>query len=195
MQDKVFSIPLQTLMLIALAALVYLLTGASSETLVYQQHAVLQGEWWRWFTSHWVHTGLQHFGLDAIALLILAGTLEYFAPKWVLPSLGLGILMVNLMLWQQNMAVYCGLSGALHAFLLPLIWLLWKRYQSPILPLIAAASLAKMGYETSLQQTLFMTNTWPPIIESHLAGYFGGFILCVVWQVMERNHNPVSYET
>lgn len=67
-------IPIVTLTVVSLSALVYLLPISS--LLVYNRHAILAGEWWRLVTSHWVHFSPQHFLYDTAAFGIAGVMIE-----------------------------------------------------------------------------------------------------------------------
>jgi len=67
-------IPIVTWIVVGLSVLVYLLPVSAS--LAYNRHAILDGEWWRMLTGHWVHFSLQHFLYDTAALGIAGWMIE-----------------------------------------------------------------------------------------------------------------------
>jgi rhomboid family GlyGly-CTERM serine protease len=67
-------IPIVTLVVVGLSALIYLLPISSP--LAYNRHAILTGEWWRMLTGHWVHFSPRHFLYDTAAFGIAGWMIE-----------------------------------------------------------------------------------------------------------------------
>lgn len=68
-------------LLISLVGLVQLLPGNASETGGLLRAGIRQGEWWRLFTSPFLHGNPVHFAMNAAALLYLGKRVEVFA-RW-----------------------------------------------------------------------------------------------------------------
>jgi rhomboid family GlyGly-CTERM serine protease len=67
------TIPRLTLALLASLLVAYCATGAA-ELLVYDRAAILQGQWWRLATGHWVHFSHAHL-LCNVLVIAAAGSL------------------------------------------------------------------------------------------------------------------------
>ena len=85
----------------------------------YNRH-VFFTEPWRWWTAHWVHLGVWHWVLNAVALSLLPEIFfhtsrRFFLLLWfTLPPL-LSLLLYFL---QPTLILYAGLSGVLHGIYL-----------------------------------------------------------------------------
>jgi len=86
---------------------------AAFATLAYNRTQILQGEWWRLITGHWVHFTASHLFWD-LAILVPAGALlERRNPA----ALGCTILFsplaisFALLAFDPAMAIYAGISG------------------------------------------------------------------------------------
>ena len=69
-------LPWRSLLLVAGAIAAYLVLGAAPGDWVFDRMAIAQGEWWRLFTGHWVHSDPTHAGWDISALLLLGALFE-----------------------------------------------------------------------------------------------------------------------
>ena len=120
--------PNQTLLFVSTTIALYFSYGPAAEHLVYVRQAIVNGEWWRFFTTHWIHSHWEHLLLDSSALLILSALLEKHQPKLVVPTLLIGTIAVNGLLWwlRPDIQIYCGLSGILHSLFLPTLYVLWQ---------------------------------------------------------------------
>lgn len=93
---------------------------SSVTILVYNVQSISQGEYWRLFTCHILHTNNYHLLLNAFALVLLALIHRTFYPGYNLLYLYLFsafFISVNLYLFSPSMHQYVGLSGVLHALL------------------------------------------------------------------------------
>jgi rhomboid family GlyGly-CTERM serine protease len=99
-----------TLLLFALPALA---AGIAPGALIYDRAALLQGEWWRLWTGHWVHFSGSHLAWN-LGVLIVAGTwLERLRPSTLLRVVLVGapVISIGLLMFAPTMAAYGGLSG------------------------------------------------------------------------------------
>lgn len=109
---------------LALAALMLTLSFFGEPLLgylAYYRPAILEGEWWRLYSGHFVHFGWRHTLMNVGGLLLLVlicrGCLtsrEWLTGLALLPAAaGLGLL-----LFERELTGYVGFSGALHGFFL-----------------------------------------------------------------------------
>ncbi len=108
-------------MIIVGIAAVLTLTGESGqEWLRYDRGAIIDGEYWRMLSGHFVHLGASHYLLNVAGLLLiwyLIGT-AFSLTHWLLIAAGT-IAGVDLGFWffSPGLIWYVGLSGLLHGLL------------------------------------------------------------------------------
>src|SRR3954468_15176636 len=104
-------IPLVTLIVVSLSAVVYLLPVGP--LLVYDRSAILNGEWWRLVTGHWVHFSRQHFLYDTAAFGIAGWMIESRGCRnfgW-LCLLAIFVTSASRLLCEPRLQICGGLSG------------------------------------------------------------------------------------
>src|SRR5947208_1629568 len=104
-------IPIVTLIVVSLSAVVYLLPVGPQ--LVYDRSAILNGEWWRLVTGHWVHFSSEHFLYDTAAFGIAGWMIESrrqrnFGGLCVLAAF---VISAAMLLFNPQLEVCGGLSG------------------------------------------------------------------------------------
>ncbi|MEJ2591946.1 MAG: hypothetical protein P8178_11180, partial [Candidatus Thiodiazotropha sp.] len=87
--------PWRSLLLTTLALVLYLWAGAAPQAWVYDRFAIAQGEWWRLFTGHWVHSDGEHALWDIGALLVLGLLFEVHLRRQLFSVLLLATLGVD----------------------------------------------------------------------------------------------------
>ena len=108
-------------MIIVGIAAVLAFTGESGrEWLRYDRGAIIDGEYWRMLSGHFVHLGASHYLLNVAGLLLiwyLIGT-AFSLTHWLLIAAGT-IAGVDLGFWffSPGLIWYVGLSGLLHGLL------------------------------------------------------------------------------
>ena len=149
---------------------------------IFDRH-VLFSEPWRLWTAHWVHLGLWHFALNAIALVLLPEIFlrtsqRFFILLWlVLPP----VLSLTLYTFQPNLIQYAGLSGVLHGIYLATAL---NAIQSSHVAerrmgwLVALGLCLKVSWEaySGNSQTAELIGA-PVILQSHLYGASLGFLI------------------
>lgn len=171
--------PWRTLLLTATALALYLWAGAAPEAWVYDRHAIAQGEWWRLFSGHWVHSDPEHALWDIGALLAL-GLLFESRLRWNLfPVLLLATLGVDLWLWyvQPSIVYYCGLSGILNGLLALGLVRWWRDQPHPLVWLTGLGAVLKIVWETAAGTALLTATAWPSVPEVHGVGFVCGLLL------------------
>jgi len=107
---------------VALACVVAAAWGdAARELLRYDRPAIVDAEYWRLLSGHFVHLGVPHLALNLAGLVLvwlLVGRL-YNTRQWILVA-AISILAMALGFWFLDEALrwYVGLSGLLHGLLL-----------------------------------------------------------------------------
>lgn len=141
--------------------------GSIEERLALFGPAVAEGEWWRLFTSGFVHYGLMHLGFNMAILYQLGTQIEHvlgpfrFALVFVAGLLGgsLGALVLD------PLALTGGASGAVFGLMAASLVVLHTR----------GANLRQSGLPTLLVVNLLITFVVPGIsIGGHLGGLAGG---------------------
>lgn len=129
-----------------------LLTGAAEwlhDELRFDRQAILQGQWWRLLTAHYLHLGWIHTALNGGGLLLLA----WMQPRgpwyaWLM-FYCLSAIFISVMLLQSTQVnLYVGASGVLHGLFILVAyfsaWLEpWRRY------LLMAVVMVKLLWEQS----------------------------------------------
>ena len=126
-----------TVFLILVNLLVFLaveLTGGSEDTMHMLQcgaaytPSVMQGEYYRIFTSMFLHFGPQHLGNNMLVLFVLGGRLERTVGRlkylliYLLGGMGGNLLCIFLELNSRDFAVSAGASGAVFAVMGAMIY-------------------------------------------------------------------------
>jgi len=164
-------------MVIILVGLHWLVDDKSQ--LYFSAASILQGEYWRIISGHFMHADGQHLFWNSLGLIVLGGLLEHRSRTLLLATIAAGIASVSALLLTPyaQLDFYCGLSGVLNSLLLVALWFEWRSTRSLLIPLIACGSIAKVIVEVS-QGTSIMTHiSWPPFAWSHVAGLFGGLFI------------------
>jgi rhomboid family GlyGly-CTERM serine protease len=183
MQKRLSGLPWITGSIAGLMAIIYIAIGPAPETWVFDRAALADGQIWRLFAAHWVHSDVGHLMWNLGGLLILGSSLERSAGgRQVVQVLMLGSLMVDLVVWLllPELSYYCGLSGALNALLLPALYSLREQFPKSALLLVAFGSLLKIVIEQQAGQALFSNTAWVSVPLAHLAGWIVGLLL-VIW--------------
>ncbi|MBI2498566.1 MAG: rhombosortase [Opitutae bacterium] len=102
-----------TFLLFGLPAVLVWLVPATHPVLLYERVAILNGDWWRLWTGHWVHFSFSHLAWN-LAVLLAAGTwLEHLQSGRLLrfTLLAASVLSLGLLAGEPAMQTYGGLSG------------------------------------------------------------------------------------
>jgi membrane associated rhomboid family serine protease len=150
--------------------------------------AVLQnGQWWRIFTSAFLHGGLLHIGVNMLSLWFLGRFIEYALGPWrvlvvyvvSLVAAGLGVVY-----FSPPIAATVGASGAIFG-LFGALFAIGLKLGRPGMDLIKA----NLGI---LVINLIITFTVPSISwQAHISGLVAGFLLTLVIFAPPRRVHPV----
>ena len=166
--------------LVGLLALVLVLlwfTGESGrELLRYERAAVLQGQYWRLLTAHFVHGSGQHLLLNGVGLGLVAALFprEYPVRGWLLIlASSIVTIDVGFVFLEPQLQWYVGLSGVLHGALAAGA-LGWWRHESRALALaLTAVIVGKLAWE-QWHGALPLSGDMPVVVDAHLYGAIGG---------------------
>ncbi len=150
--------------------------------------AVLQnGQWWRIFTSAFLHGGLLHIGVNMLSLWFLGRFIEYALGPWrmlvvyvvSLVAAGLGVVY-----FSPPIAATVGASGAIFG-LFGALFAIGLKLGRPGMDLIKA----NLGI---LVINLVITFTVPSISwQAHISGLVAGFLLTLLIFAPPRRVHPV----
>ena len=121
--------PIITILLIVINVLVYLVetaAGGSENTEValrfgalYTPYVIVKGEWWRLFTSMFIHFGLTHIASNMVSLYMVGRIVEAYYGKirflviYLAAGLGGGLLTLVTDLQSRDFSLTAGASGAI----------------------------------------------------------------------------------
>jgi len=163
-------------LLAALLVLLWLTGDAGRELLRYERTAVLQGQYWRLLTGHFVHGSAQHLLLNAVGLGLIAALFprEYPVRSWLL-ILASSIVTIDLgfVLLEPQLQWYVGLSGVLHGALAAgtLGW--WRHESKPLALGLTLVLVGKLAWE-QWHGALPLSGDMPVVVDAHLYGAIGG---------------------
>ena len=186
-----------TVLLILVNVLVFIgveLTGGSDNTVHMLQcgaaytPAIQQGEYYRIFTSMFLHFGLQHLANNMLVLFVLGGRLERTTGRlkylliYLLGGMGGNLLCVFLELNHKDFAVSAGASGAVFAVMGAMIYAV-IRGRGHIEDLSARQVLIMAAF------SLYFGFTSEGVDNAaHVGGLISGFILAVLLYHPSRHY-------
>jgi rhomboid family GlyGly-CTERM serine protease len=164
----------------AFLALLELGGDSLRNALSYDRAELVQGEWWRLVSAHFVHLDAEHTLLNTLGVVLMWALFarDYTPLRWLAIYL-VSSLTISAGLWMLNPEVpwYVGASGALHGAMAAgtLAHLRRRDLDSGILALIL---VAKLSYEQFAGSMPFAgdANT---LVDAHLYGAIGGLALAL----------------
>lgn len=170
------------------------------ELLQYDRTAIEAGEFYRLITGHFVHWNLDHFIWDAavfVALLVIGIRIDR---RRTLATLAVASVAIPGVLWfaLPEMQTYRGLSG-LDSALFALVATRWWRdcnaagnaRGSTALAALGAAFIAKLVYEITTGQTLFVDSIAAGFVPIPLAHLVGGAV-GLLWAFRKLRSERIS---
>lgn len=169
-------------MVLGLLMLLLQLNNQWAEPLLqFDRSALEQGELWRLFSAHLLHTNRWHFLMNLTALVVI---FLMHAPHYNLSRLcyllmvGFALIGLSIWFWSPQINYYVGLSGWLHALL---VWGACQDIQRQWSSgwLILAGVAAKIGWEQwqGASQQLVMLIDADVAIDAHFYGALTGVVL------------------
>ncbi len=184
-------LPWHTFFLLLIGLGLYAFLGPAPEALVFDRHAIMNGEAWRLFSAHWVHGDKQHLIWNLLALGILGWMLETsLGPIKLYATLLAGVFLVSVCVWWfiPHLDYYCGLSGVLNTLLFVILINGWRRTRNLIFPLVSIGATAKIGVELMQASAIFTNTSWPAVPEAHLVGALAAILVMFYQDVLKRCH-------
>lgn len=165
-------------LLIAALVLLSLLGEPGRLWLRYEREAVLQGDYWRLLTGHFVHGSGLHLLLNCAGLGLIAALFphHYSLRQWLLIGLlSLVAIDVGFVFWEPQLSWYVGLSGVLHGALAAGA-IAWWRYETRRLALaLSVIFVGKLLWE-QWHGALPLSGGLAVVVDAHLYGALGGVI-------------------
>jgi len=140
---------------------------------------VLQGEYWRLLTGHFMHVDGEHLLWNILALIILGFVIEQNNRFSLILSLGVSIVCLDIFLLSSwsHLDIYCGFSGVLNSLLVTALYGQMQKQKSLIFIFIGGICFIKIVSEILMNQALFSNISWPSYPYAHLIGFFSGAII------------------
>jgi rhomboid family GlyGly-CTERM serine protease len=162
--------------LAAAAAVLAWSVPAASGALLYDRSAILQGDWWRLWTGHWIHFSVSHLAWNIAVLLGAGAWLERLQPgslvRWLVA--GAPLISLTLLVGEPAMQVYGGLSGLATGAVVLLALMQWDRRPRSRVWWGAGLALValKLGVEAAQPAPLFagFSGAVRPSVLAHAAG-------------------------
>jgi rhomboid family GlyGly-CTERM serine protease len=181
-------IPVLTLLLSALACLLMCLPLTAHELLYFDYQRLLEGQWWKAVSGHWIHADASHLLWNVVALGVLAAIIERRSRALLLWSLAIGCVFVDILLFSplSSLQRYCGLSGILNTLLGVVLYLYWRETRSPLVLVTGLLCVGKIALEIVSGESVFTDISWPPFAMAHLAGLVAAPV--VLWICQRKDY-------
>jgi rhomboid family GlyGly-CTERM serine protease len=157
---------------------------SAEESFRYERTLVLEGEYWRLLSGHFVHGSLQHLVLNVVALALLTALFakEYSTRGWLLIIwLSIAAIDVGFVFYEPQLSWYVGYSGVLHGVLVAGAIAWWRRGPAPLALALSAVLVGKLAWE-QWQGALPLSGDLPVVVDAHLYGGIGGAVgASILW--------------
>lgn len=175
---------------ICLLATLVLLFDAGASLFTFDRQAILDGQWWRLVTGHFVHWNFEHYFFDVLMFATLGSICERKSRWSFAGCLVASILAISAAIWWAAPDTsYCrGLSGIDSAIFTLAAGMLvhdaWKRRDGVMVSAIAVCLLgfaAKVVYEVATGRTIFVDSAsagFTPLPLTHAVGAVVGIAVC-----------------
>jgi rhomboid family GlyGly-CTERM serine protease len=154
---------------------------AARQALSYEREGLLQGQWWRLLSAHFVHLDLEHAVLNGLGVILMWALFarDYAPLRWLVIYLG-SALAVSAGLWFLNPELdwYVGASGALHGVMTAGTMAHLKRGDLDGW-ILAGFIVLKLGYER-FAGALPFAGSPDTVVDAHLYGAAGGVVLALL---------------
>ena len=177
-------------LIIIAACIAYLFDNHIADTLVYHHDLIRQGELWRLFTGHFLHTNGIHLILNLGALILLWAlhgqfyTVKNYSLLFICTAL---ICSAGLYLFSPDLTQYVGLSGIIHGiFVFGAMMDIRAQDKTGYLLFIGVwLKIAHEQYYGASEEVSSLINA-SVAIDAHLWGAVGGLIFSVFYILYAR---------
>jgi rhomboid family GlyGly-CTERM serine protease len=157
---------------------------AATESFRYERAAVLNGEYWRLVTGHFVHGSLQHLALNLAGLAVIAALFakDYSIKSWLLiVALSIVVIDAGFVFYEPQLTWYVGFSGVLHGALAAGAVAWWRREPPALALALSGILIGKLAWE-QWHGALPLSGDLPVVVDAHLYGAIGGLIAAsILW--------------
>jgi rhomboid family GlyGly-CTERM serine protease len=168
--------------------------GLAPAACLYDRIVILQGEWWRLLTGHWVHFSTSHLWWNLTVLLTAGTWLERLRPGLLVPYalVGAPVAGLGLLAFAPGMGVYGGLSGLATGVvaLLALVQLRTQRTERVWWLAVLALTAGKVALDAFAPTPLFSRFGSDPVQVSALAHVLGALLALPVFHLHRRHARP-----
>ncbi|MGB5492555.1 MAG: rhombosortase [Woeseiaceae bacterium] len=179
-----------------LLALVLAFGGeATRVALRFDRPGILEGDWWRLISGHFVHLGGAHFALNAAGLGLvwyLVGK-SFNGSRWLLIVIAC-LLGMDLGFWflKPEISWYVGLSGLLHGLLAAGLAEKLRQPETETF-ILAALLLGKLAFEQLSGPLPGSEGTagGPVVVDAHLFGAVSGALAAILLRIRVQPGAPI----
>ena len=158
----------------------------------YERHLLMQGQYWRVLTAHFVHLNMMHLllNLAGLSLVLIIFDRTYCLIEWAVLIVCSAIVQsVLFYLFLPNVQGYVGFSGVIHSLYVAGALHLLKNSQDKYLALILLALVTLKLLTENLGQGISMTEQMiggHVLVEAHLYGAVIGIIFVLIKSAKEK---------
>ena len=168
----------------------YFINEPNYSLLVFSHDDIVDGQWWRLISGHFLHTNLNHLLLNATGIALLWALQGQYYQPWSYLLLFITMVLgtsIGLLLFSPSLQWYVGLSGALHGVF---IWGAYQDIRHKLKSgwLLLLGVMAKVGYE-QLAGASANVARWIDAnvaIDAHLYGTLSGLIWIAICQLRDK---------
>lgn len=156
----------------------------AAESFRYERALVLNGDYWRLISGHFVHGTFQHLILNLAGLALVTALFwkDYSARAWLFViASSIAAIDFGFVFYEPQVTWYVGYSGVLHGILAAGAAAWWRR--DPAAPALALSVilLGKLVWE-QWQGALPVSGDLPVVVDAHLYGALGGAVAAsILW--------------
>lgn len=174
---------------------------ADLRALAYLRDSIMDGQWWRIYTGHFVHFTLYHTVMNAAGLALVAFALFFRQSVTVLIGLNIFVplcISAGLWFWFPGTEQYRGYSGVIYGLIAAGLMLEWS-YNKGLYTLGWLLLAGKIVYEQlpSYDVNYLMAEIGVPVaIEAHMFGFIagtaGGLLVCSINRLRQHYGNAAK---
>jgi rhomboid family GlyGly-CTERM serine protease len=152
--------------------------------LQYERTGVLDGEYWRLISGHFVHGTTQHLllNLAGLGLVAVLFARDYSVRAWSVVLL-FSIVAIDLgfVFYEPHLSWYVGFSGVLHGALAAGAVAWWRTETSLLALALSVILVGKLAWE-QWQGALPLSGDLSVVVDAHLYGAIGGALAAsILW--------------